>query len=315
MAAASRIIVLGSLNTDLVIRSSRLPGPGETVAGGEFFQASGGKGANQAVAAARLAAEPVSLLAAAGNDELGRAAIKQLRCDGIDTRHVRMIDGQPTGVALILVDGAGQNLISVASGANSLLTPQDIETIDQSLFDSARVFVASLESPLETVIAGLRRAKSAGLRTILNPAPAMEAAADPELLRHVDVLTPNESEATQLSGWDVCEDLEDVCIWCEQLQQRGPGQVVITRGARGCVVKDQVGDVCLVAAHSVDAVDATAAGDCFTGALAVALAEGRPLLEAVRFASAAAAVSVTRLGAQPSLPTRAEVEAFLATRA
>lgn len=308
-----KIIVLGSVNTDLVISSPQLPGTGETVIGGRFYKASGGKGANQAVSAARTSGLPVGFIAAVGNDDFGKGAIRELRKENIATQHIRMVHDHATGVALIMVDERGENQISVASGANSALSPDDVARIDDDFFSEASVFVACLESPIETVIAGLKRAKAAGLTTILNPAPANEEACDREVLQLVDVLTPNESEATFLSGWDEIKDLEDACIWCEQLQQRGSGRIIITRGDKGCILKDDSSDVCLTPAFAVDAVDATGAGDCFNGALAAGLAEGKILLEATRFAMAAAALSVTQQGAIPSLPTRNEVEEFLAS--
>lgn len=311
--SSPKIIVLGSVNTDLVISSARLPTAGETVIGGEFYKAGGGKGANQAVAAARTSGLPVGFIAAVGNDDFGRAAIKELRREGILTQHIRMLDDHATGVAVIMVDSQGENQISVASGANAALSPDDVEAIDDAFFADAAVFVACLESPVETVIAGLKRAKQAGLITILNPAPACDEVKDPKLLKLVDYLTPNESEATFLSGWHEMEDLEDVCIWCEQLQQKGSRNVIITRGDRGCILKEGTADACLSAAYSVEAIDATAAGDCFNGALAAGLAEQRPVLEATRFAMAAAALSVTKRGAVPSIPLREEVDQFLAT--
>lgn len=306
-----RIIVLGSVNADLVVSSPRLPSAGETVIGGRFYQSGGGKGANQAVAAARTSGLPVGFIAAVGNDGFGKEAIRQLRRENVLTQHIRMIDDCSTGVALIMVDGQGENQISVASGANAALSPADVERIDDEFFSAASVFITCLESPVETVIAGLKRAKAAGLTTILNPAPAIEEACTGEVLQFVDVLTPNESEATLLSGWDEMQDLEDACIWCEQLQQRGSSRVIITRGERGCILKDDSSDACLAAAFVVDAVDATAAGDCFNGALAAGLAKEQTLFEATRFAMAAAALSVTRRGAIPSLPTLQEVETFL----
>jgi len=310
--AAPQIIVLGSVNTDLVVRSPRLPVAGETVPGGEFYQAGGGKGANQAVAAARLSHAPVGFIAAVGQDAFGREAMKSFRRENLITSQIRMIDEQPTGVALIMVDETGQNQISVAAGANACLTPDAVAAVDDSFFQEASVFVTSLESPFESVLTGLRRAKSAGLTTVLNPAPACAAVSDPDVLQLVDILTPNESEATLISGWDVMDDLEDVCIWCEQLEQRGSRRLVITRGERGCVLKEESSELSLSAAFQVDAVDATAAGDCFNGALAVMLAEGATLSAATRFAQAAAALSVTKRGAMPSLPTRSEVDRFLA---
>lgn len=300
------IIVLGSINTDLVIRSPSLPRSGETVLGGEFYRAAGGKGANQAVTAARSAREPVIFLAAVGDDSFGIESLSGLRAENLDTRFLKVVTGQPSGVALILVDAGGQNLISVASGANLHLRPEDIHAVPKEVWQNARVFVACLESPLETVMAGLRHAKQAGLTTIVNPAPA-----DPEImfavgLRLIDVFTPNESEAALLTGREV-RSSEDAEAAGRQLQTAGCSRVIITRGEHGCCVLD--GDVVEhLAAQPVDAIDAVAAGDVFNGALATALSEGRSLIEAARWASTAAAISVTRRGAQPSIPNRGEID-------
>lgn len=304
---APQVVVLGSINVDLVIRSKKLPRPGETVLGGEFYQACGGKGANQAVAAARTSDAPVAFIAALGSDELGRGTLKSLRQENLDLRHVRMLDGLATGVALIAVDEGGQNQISVASGANAALTPADVAAVDEATFANAKVFLTCLESPIETVVAGLKRAKQHGLLTILNPAPASLAIKDREIMQFVDLLTPNESEAELLTGWDAANDLEDAIIACDQLRQLGARSVVLTRGASGCMLRDETREASLFAAAEVDAVDATAAGDCFNGALASSLAMGQTLRDAVRFAVAAAGISVTRKGAIPSLPGRAEV--------
>ena len=303
---ASPIIVLGSINTDLVIRSLSLPCPGETILGGEFYRAAGGKGANQAVAAARSAREPVIFLAAVGDDSFGVESLDSLRSENLDTRFLKVVPGQPSGVALILVDADGQNLISVASGANLHLRPDDIHAVPKEVWQNARVFVACLESPLETVMAGLRHAKQAGLTTIVNPAPA-----DPEImfavgLRLIDVFTPNESEAALLTGREV-RSSEDAEAAGKQLQAAGCSRVIITRGEHGCCVLD--GDIVThLPAKRVAAIDAVAAGDVFNGALATALAEGRALIDAARWASVAAAISVTRRGAQPSIPIRNEID-------
>lgn len=299
------IIVLGSINTDLVIRSPSLPRPGETILGGEFYRAAGGKGANQAVAAARTSRDPVTFLAAVGDDSFGHESLAGLQRENLDTRFLKLVPGQASGVALILVDAGGQNLISVASGANLLLRPDDVHAVPIEVWQNAHVFVACLESPLETVMAGLRRAKQHGLTTIINPAPADREILFAVGLRLIDLFTPNETEAAILTGREV-RTAEEAEAAARQLQSAGCSRVIITRGEQGCCVLD--GDVVThLPAQRVEAIDAVAAGDVFNGALATALAEGRPLIEAARFANAAASISVTRCGAQPSIPTRDEI--------
>ena len=306
--AQPRIIVVGSVNTDLVIRVPRLPRAGETVLGGEFFQAAGGKGANQAVAAARVARDPVALVAAVGDDAFGRQSLDTLRRENLSLDAVKVMLGMASGVAQIVVDAQGENTIAVASGANAALSPDDIDALPHELFGNARVFLASLEVPLATVARGLERAKQAELITVLNPAPAGALRDRLELLELVDVLTPNQIEAAELVGGD--EPPADTLSIARRLRQLGARDCIITLGAEGCLV---VGDnVEHVPALKVIAVDTTAAGDAFNGALAVALVEGRGLTEAARWANRAAAVAVTRAGAQPSLPTRAEIDSITA---
>ena len=309
MSSPANIVVLGSINTDLVIRGPRLPAPGETVLGGAFFQAAGGKGANQAVAAARAGVGKVGFIGAVGDDAFGARGVTGLENEGIDRQHVKVVAGQPSGVALILVDESGENLISVAGGANDALSADDVASIPEAVFTGARVFLACLESPVPTVIAGLQRAKAAGLTTILNPAPANVDILDGRVLPLVDVLTPNRGEAALLArlGTSSREGLLDSA---RRLRERGCGSVIITLGDAGAMVVTD--EVVVLAAHRVKAIDATAAGDAFNGALAAALAEGRSLVNAARWASAAAAISVTRLGAQPSLPRRDEIDALAA---
>lgn len=310
MASLSPIIVLGSINTDLVIRGPRLPQPGETILGGEFYQAAGGKGANQAVAAARACIGPVTFVGAVGDDSLGREAIARFRAENLICDYLKVVDGQASGVALILVDQQGQNMISVASGANSFLTPAHVDRVPGAVFAAAKVFLACLETPLDTVIHGLRRARQAGLLTILNPAPAPPEGLPEEVLQLVDVLTPNETEAALLTGWNPHAmsdgDASQVRDAALQLQSGGCRSVVVTLGAQGCFVVDR--EIALIPGRKVAAVDATAAGDAFNGALAAALAEGQPLISACRWAGSAAAISVTRRGAQPSLPSRTEID-------
>ncbi|MCE9547031.1 MAG: ribokinase [Planctomycetia bacterium] len=309
------VIVLGSINADLIVRGRRLPRPGETIVGGVFFRARGGKGANQAVAAARAGIGEgichVALIGAIGDDDLGRDALTALAREGLIVDDVKIVAGEPTGVALILVDAAGENLIGVASGANSRLRPDDVDAVPDQLFAQATVFLASLETPRETVARGLARARQAGLTTILNPAPAPDDAVgvewiSSELLPLVDVLTPNEHEAAALSGMVVC-DAAAAEAAARRLLERGCKAVVVTLGPQGAVLVEP-GKTLHVPAPTVAAIDATAAGDAFNGALAVAMCESRPLADAVRFACRAATLSVTKAGAQPSLPTRAEID-------
>lgn len=300
-----KILVVGSSNTDMIIRVPRIPRPGETVLGGEFSMAPGGKGANQAVAAARAGGR-VTLLARVGDDVFGERAIRNFETDGIDIRFI-MRDGRAaSGVALINVGPDGENSISVASGANALLSPDDVLRAEQA-FTVADIVLMQLETPIETVQAAAEMASIRGIPAVLNPAPARPL--DDKLLRSVTVLTPNESETELLTGVRVASEAEAKKA-AAQLRRRGPRLVIITRGKRGCYVAgdDFEGGV---PAFKVRPIDTTAAGDVFNGALAVALAEEKLLREAVRFASAAAALSVTKLGAQPSAPTRREIEEFL----
>lgn len=304
---ASQIIILGSVNTDLVIRGPRLPVPGETVIGGEFYQAHGGKGANQAVAAARAAREEVTFIAAVGDDDFGRQAREQFARERLDCQFLKVVRKTPTGVALIVVDQKGENSIAVASGANNFLEPADIDAVPDEVFRSAKVFLTCLESPLDTVLRGLVRAKGFGLLTILNPAPATPEICRGEMLRYVDVITPNEGEAALLTGAGLSDPARPMAA-VQKLQELGCGRAVITLGAEGCLVVEN--ELISIPGYEVDAVDTTAAGDAFNGALAVALAEGRSIVDAARWATRASAIAVTRPGAQPSLPTRAEIESF-----
>jgi len=306
--AASRVVVLGSVNVDLVIRGPRLPRPGETVLAGDFYQAAGGKGANQAVAAARAAREPVTFLAAVGDDDYGRQMLGNFRRENLVVDYIKTVPDKPTGVALIMVDEHGENLISVASGANLSLSPEDVDALPASAFAGPGVFLACLESPLDTVLRALQRAKQGGMATVLNPAPADPAIVEFGFARYVDVVTPNEGEAALLAGVKITSGFDPKSA-ANVLQALGFAKCVMTLGAQGCYSFE--GDVAdFVSGIAVNAVDATGAGDAFNGALAVALSEGRALAEAARWANRAAAIAVTRLGAQPSLPTRAEIEEF-----
>ncbi|MCW5852241.1 MAG: ribokinase [Anaerolineae bacterium] len=303
----NRVVVVGSANTDMIVQADRLPTPGETVLGGRFATAQGGKGANQAVAAARLGAH-VTFVARLGQDALGEQAFAAYQTDGLDCTYMSRDPDQPSGVALILVDRHGENMIAVASGANAALSPTHVETA-RAAVQSADSLLTQLESPLATVAAALDLARSAGVRAILNPAPARSL---PDTFLQGVILTPNETEVAQLTGLPV-HNVEQAEAAARQLLDRGAAAVVVTLGRQGALLVTP-SDVQLVPAFAVQAVDTTAAGDAFNGGLAVALSRGLALPEAVRDGNAVAALSVTRLGAQPSLPTQAEVVRFLEER-
>jgi ribokinase len=308
--SAPQVIVLGSINTDLVTRLPRLPEAGMTMIGREFYQAHGGKGANQAVAAARASSAPVVLIAAVGDDAYGRASLAHLARERLVLDHVQQIEDSASGVAMILVDGSGENCIAVTPGANDLLLPQHVDSVPEEVFPAGGVFLASLEVPLETVRRGLERAKELALTTILNPAPVVSRESVLELLPLVDVLTPNEHEAAQLLNRSF-RGVRESAAAAEELRGIGCQNVIITLGGDGAVVATAAATVRVPPFH-VNAVDTTAAGDAFSGALAVALAEGQRLADAARFASAAGALAVTQRGAQPSLPTRTAIDDILA---
>ncbi len=297
-----RIVVVGSLNMDLVVRTGRIPAPGETVLGaGDLCRFPGGKGANQACAAARLGAA-AHMVGRVGEDAFGRELLESLGRDGVDTAAVQTTAGLPTGVALIVVDAAGQNSIVVSAGANAHLTPADVDRVAPML-RAAGVVMLQLEVPLPAVLRAAEVGRQGGALVVLNPAPAQPLPA--ALLSCVDVLVPNETELALLAGGS-----GPVAKAARTLRTRtGIGTVVVTLGAQGALL---VGDsVAHVPAFPVTPVDTTAAGDAFVAALAVALAEGRPPVDAVRFGNAAGALAATRPGAQTALPDRAAVEAIL----
>jgi ribokinase len=305
---AGKIVVVGSSNTDMILQMEHIPRPGETILGGQFSMAAGGKGANQAVAAARAGGQ-VTFVARVGRDMFGRQAVEGFRRDSIDIQHVIQDEQAPSGVALIFVAASGENSIGVASGANLRLSPADVQRV-ADVIAGADVLVMQLETPLESVRAAAAIAAEHGVPVVLNPAPAQPL--DDQLLGMVTVLTPNESEAELLTGVRVVDE-PSAAKAAEQLRSQGVGKVIVTLGARGAWVSAAEFSGA-VPAFPVTPVDTTAAGDVFNGALAVAMAEGQPLDQSIRFASAAAAISVTRLGAQPSAPRRGEIEALVATR-
>ncbi|AMV40107.1 ribokinase [Planctomyces sp. SH-PL62] len=304
----SRILLFGSSNTDMTVRVPRLPAPGETVLGGEFATTPGGKGANQAVAARRAGAEVV-FVTAVGDDELGRGALALYRREGIDVEHVRVVSGVASGVALIYVDDHGENMIAVASGANLSLTPEDVAALPDDLFQAGDILVTGLEIPYQTALAAMRRGRAAGMTVLLNPAPA-PTAGDPaiaELLAAADVVTPNRGEARTLAG---AGKGDDPLALAERIRPQGPKTVIVTLGSEGCLATTGP-EVYEIPSRKVTAVDAVGAGDAFNGALAAVLAEGRPLGEALAWATAAAALAVTRPGAQSALPTREAIDRFV----
>jgi len=301
----AHVAVVGSLNMDLVARAPRIPQPGETIIGRDFHTLPGGKGANQAVAAARLGAT-VAMVGRVGNDAFARLLLDNLAAAGVDHTSVIQDSGAATGVALIVVDAAGQNSIVVASGANMRLSPADVETAETAIA-SADVLLLQLETPLETATRAAQIAHAHGVTVILNPAPAQPL--PPALLSLVDVLVPNESETALLTGLPI-DSRARVEAAAGALRKSGVGAVILTLGERGALLA-QAGGTQAFPAFMVMAVDTTAAGDAFMGGLAVALAEGQSLAEGIRWGNAAGALAASQLGAQPSLPTRRAVEKFL----
>jgi ribokinase len=300
-----KITVVGSSNNDMIIKAPRLPVPGETVLGGSFTSALGGKGANQAVAAARVGGD-VTFIGRIGNDVFGEQALKGLKNDGINISHVVKDPLVSSGVAQIVVDEEGKNLVAVAPGANQNLCEQDIINARKAILASDMILI-QLEIPIQTVRFASKLAFENNIRVILNPAPAHPL--DDELLGYISVLTPNKLEAESLTGISITDE-RSVELAGRILLEHGLARVIITLGAKGAMVIDN-GGAEHVPTFRIKSVDTTAASDVFNGALAVALAEGKNFYESVRFANAAAALSATRLGAQPSIPRREEVMEML----
>lgn len=298
-----QIVVVGSLNMDLVVRTLRHPQIGETVIGYDFRTYPGGKGANQAVAVARLGGR-VKMIGKVGNDQFGEALLKAVTQAGVDTTYINKDEDSPTGVAFITVDDRGKNTIVVASGANAHLSPEEIEAA-QDAFDGASILLLQLECPLIAVERAIEIAKAREMQIVLNPAPAQLL--DANLLQQVDYLLPNQVELALLAGQETTEAAINV------LQRLGVKELVVTLGEEGALVVDE-GGTFHVPAFQVPVVDTTAAGDAFAGAFAVALGEGLSIREAAIWGNAAGALTVTRAGAQPSLPWRDEFDAFLASK-
>jgi ribokinase len=296
------ILVIGSTNTDMVIRAAHLPAPGETILGGSFFMNPGGKGANQAVAARRLGGD-VTFIAKTGNDIFGERSIRLFKEEGINTDYLLTDPMQPSGVALITLDDKAENTIVVASGANATLSPADLGPASD-LIKNAAIILMQLETPLDTIAYVTHVAQG---KVILNPAPAQSLPA--VVLQKVSILTPNENEASMLSGIEVT-DMESARAAALAIREKGVETVIITLGSKGAFISQHEMEA-LIDAPLIKAIDTTAAGDVFNGALAVALAEGRSLTDAVTFGCRAASISVTRLGAQAAAPYRREIDLLL----
>ncbi len=302
--AMGKIVVVGSANTDMILKCPQLPHPGETVLGGDLSIAAGGKGANQAVAATRLGGY-VTFITRLGRDWMGDQALANYRAEGIVCDYITRDEAVASGVALIMVNDGGENLIGVAPGANGTLSPSHVQAAESAIRNAA-VMMLQLEIPLETVLCAIDLARAHSVPVILNPAPTRELPA--ETYRDV-ILTPNETEAALLTHQDVSkrEGIENAA---RQLLARGARDVVITLGERG-VLWASGNQMKTIPAFRVRAIDTTAAGDAFNSGMAVALARGDDMPSAIRYASAVSALSVTKLGAQASLPRREEVESFL----
>lgn len=297
-----RIIVIGSSNTDMVIQSDKLPLPGETVLGGDLIMNAGGKGANQAVAAAKLGGN-VTFIAKVGDDQFGNSAIREFEEVGIDSRYVVKDPERPSGVALIMVDQNGENCISVALGANQSLNAQDIDRAE-SIFKESSYILVQLEVPLSTIEYASSKAKALDIPVVLNPAPAQPLTND--LYRNVHIITPNETETELLTSIQLDND-EQLKLAGQYFRNKGVSIVIITLGSRGAyVLSEEVDEI--IPGFSAEVKDTTAAGDTFNGALVVALSEGKSIQTAVQFANKAASVSVTRMGAQQSIPLRNELD-------
>lgn len=305
MKTAGNLVVLGSINADHILNLETFPTPGETVTGNQYQVAFGGKGANQAVAAGRSGAN-IAFIACTGNDDTGERVRKQLASDNIDTAPVSVVEGESTGVALIFVNAEGENVIGIHAGANAALTTERVEA-QRGIIAGAEALLMQLESPVESVLTAAKIAHENHTTVVLNPAPARVLS--DELLALVDIITPNETEAEKLTGIRVEND-NDAARAAKVLHAKGIGTVIITLGSRG-VWSSVNGEGRRVPGFKVKAIDTIAAGDTFNGALVTALLEGKAMDDAIRFAHAAAAIAVTRKGAQPSVPWRKEIDEFL----
>ncbi len=300
------IAVVGSINTDLVVFTPHLPTVGETVSGQDLFTGGGGKGANQAVAAARLGAR-VHFVGRVGADAYGQNALVELTRENVDVRNVQITTDTPSGVALIMVGANGQNMIALAPGSNARITPEDIDRAWPCL-SICRILLLQMEIPIEPTMHAARRAKSDGMFVILNPAPVPNARLPKLLLADIDMIVPNEAETTAITGLNM-ESMEDIRIAARALRELGPPSAIITLGHRGAYASCGLGEK-LIPPYTVTVIDTTAAGDAFCGGLAVSLGRGMDVFAAAEFASRVAALSVTKAGARGSMPTSAELATF-----
>jgi len=301
---SKKIVVVGSCNTDMVIKADRLPVPGETILGGTFFMNPGGKGANQAVAASRMGGN-VTLISKTGNDVFGKQSVMLYTAENIKTDYIFSDPKHPSGVALITVDSQGENCIVVASGANAYLTPSDIDKASAEI-ENSDLILMQLEIPIETVEYVAEMASKKGIKVILNPAPAR--ALSDNLLKNLYIIIPNKSEAEILSGIKVT-DIESAKQAADIISAKGVDIVVITLGSQGALIKEY-NEFLFVEAFKVDALDTTAAGDTFCGSVCVGFSEGRLSLDPEKLAARAVAITVTRMGAQASIPYRSELSSL-----
>ncbi|MEO6914246.1 MAG: ribokinase [Chitinophagaceae bacterium] len=298
----ANVVIVGSTNMDMVVNTDRIPVPGETILASNFFMNPGGKGANQAVAVARLGGR-ITFVTKIGNDVFGHQSIQLFDDEGIDTKYILSDSELPSGVALITVDKHGENCIVVSPGANGSLRPSDFTEAILTEIAGAEILLMQLEIPVETVRYLADYAAAKGVKVILNPAPMSEVSSD--LLNELYAITPNKTEAELLSGITI-KDIDTAKEAAKKIYEKGVENVIITLGSEGALIF-QAGEFSLVSAEKVKAIDSTAAGDVFNGALVVSLSQGRTLIEATRFACQAAAISVTRTGAQSSIPYRNEI--------
>lgn len=305
MSTKQKLVVLGSINADHILTLEHFPHPGQTLNGQSYQVAFGGKGANQAVAAGRSGAD-TSFIACVGNDDIGHRIKEQLAKDNVKTDAISAVENASTGVALIFVNQVAENCIGIYAGANACLTPNYVQQ-HSDLIRSADALLLQLETPLESITDAAKIANDAGVKVILNPAPARELPED--LLRLVDIITPNETEALSLTGIIIHNEIDAANASCV-LHTKGIKTVAITMGSRGVWLSES-GEGQLISGFKVEAVDTIAAGDTFNGAFVTALLEGKSAAEAARFGNAAAAIAVTRSGAQPSVPWRQEIDSFL----